>query len=80
MTTSNRFKNFTNTRAAREIEDNWILQVALWILFLGLLFGLITIALINIKPYAMMLSGVGSQTAWVFETPLIGSNSKFRTS
>ena len=72
MTTSNRFKNFTNTRAAREIEDNWILQVALWILFLGLLFGLITIALINIKPYAMMLSGVGSQTAWVFEAPLIG--------
>ena len=48
MTTSNRFKNFTNTRAAREIEDNWVLQVALWILFLGLLFGLITIALINI--------------------------------
>jgi hypothetical protein len=35
MTTSNRFKNFTNSRAARELEDNWILQVALWILFLG---------------------------------------------
>ncbi len=68
MTTFNRFK----TSAAREVEDNWILQVTLWILFLGLLFGLITIALINIKPYAMMLSGVGSQTAWVFDVPLIG--------
>jgi hypothetical protein len=72
MTTSNRFKNFTNSRAAREVEDNWILQVTLWILFLGLLTGLITIALINIKPYAMLLASAGGQASWVFEIPLLG--------
>ncbi len=72
MTTSNRFKTFTNSRAAREVEDSWILKSALWILFLGLLTGLITIAIINIKPYAMMLASVGGQTAWVFDFPLIG--------
>jgi hypothetical protein len=72
MTTSNRFKTFTNSRAAREVEDNWILQVTLWILFLGLLTGLITIALINIKPYAMLLASAGGQASWVFEIPLLG--------
>lgn len=72
MTTSNRFKNFANTRTARDLEDNWILQVTLWILFLGLLTGLITIALINIKPYAMLLASAGGQASWVFTIPLIG--------
>ena len=69
MTAFNRFKN---SRAAREIEDNWIMQVLLWVLFIGLLTGLFTIALINIKPYAMLLSSAGMNTKWVFELPLIG--------
>ena len=69
MTAFNRFKN---SRAAREIEDNWIMQVLLWVLFIGLLTGLFTIALINIKPYAMLLSSAGVNTKWVFELPLIG--------
>ncbi len=73
MTTSSRFRAFTNSRAAREVEDSWILKATLWILFLGLLFGLITIATINIKPYAMMLAGVGNQTSWVLEIPFLGS-------
>ena len=70
MTVFNRFKN---TRAAREVEDSWILQAILWVLFVGLLYGLLTIALINIKPYAMLLSSAGTQTRWVFEIPLVGS-------
>lgn len=69
MTTFNRFRN---SRAAREVEDSWILQAVLWILFIGLLTGLLTIALINIKPYAMLLSSAGIQTKWVFEIPVVG--------
>ena len=69
MTTFNRFKK----NAAREVEDNWILKSAIWILFLGLLTGLFTIALINIKPYAMLLASAGGQASWVFEIPILGS-------
>ena len=72
MTTFNRFKNLRNTRAVRDVEDNWILKSVLWILFLGLLTGLITIAIINIKPYALLIASVSTQTAWVFAIPLLG--------
>jgi hypothetical protein len=72
MTTFNRFKNFRNSRMVRDVEDNWILKSTLWILFLGLLTGLITIAIINIKPYALLLASVSTQTAWVFAIPLLG--------
>ena len=72
MSTFNRFKNLRNTRIVRDVEDNWILKSVLWILFLGLLTGLITIAIINIKPYAILLASVGTQTAWVFAIPLLG--------
>ena len=44
MTVFNRFKT---SRAAREMEDSWILQAIIWVLFIGLLTGLLTIALIN---------------------------------
>jgi hypothetical protein len=72
MTTFSRFKNFRNSRMVRDVEDNWILKSTLWILFLGLLTGLITIAIINIKPYALLLASVSTQTAWVFAIPLLG--------
>ena len=69
MTVFNRFKN---TRAARDVEDNWILQLLIWVLFIGLLTGLFTIALINIKPYAMLLSSAGVNASWVFNFPFFG--------
>lgn len=69
MTAFNRFKN---SRAARDVEDSWILQALIWVLFLGLLFGLFTIALINIKPYAMLLSSAGGNASWVLDIPLLG--------
>lgn len=69
MTAFNRFKN---SRAARDVEDSWILQTLIWVLFLGLLFGLFTIALINIKPYAMLLSSAGGNVSWVLSIPLLG--------
>jgi hypothetical protein len=72
MTTFNRFKSKT-VRAAREMEDNWVLKSAIWVLFLGLLTGLFTIALINIKPYAMLLASAGGQASWVFEIPILGT-------
>jgi hypothetical protein len=70
MTVFNRFKN---SRAAREVEDSWLLQSLIWILFLGLIYGLFTIALINIKPYADLLAGVGGQTKWVYNIPILGT-------
>ena len=56
MSTFNRFKNLRNTRFVRDAADNRIIKSVLWILFLSLLTGLITIAIINIKPYAMLLA------------------------
>jgi hypothetical protein len=72
MTTSKRFRAFTTT-ASHQVEDNWILKTVLWVLFLGLLTGLLTIALINIKPYALLLASAGVQAAWVFEIPILGT-------
>ena len=72
MSTFDRFKNLRNTRFVRDAADNRMIKSVLWILFLGLLTGLITIAIINIKPYAILLASVGSQTAWVLGIPLLG--------
>ena len=72
MSTFNRFKNLRNTRFVRDAADNRMIKSVLWILFLGLLTGLITIVIINIKPYAILLASVGSQTSWVLGIPLLG--------
>lgn len=53
-------------------EDNWIIQSLLWLLFIGLFAGLLTIALINLKPYTLLMSGVSGQINWVLNLPLIG--------
>jgi hypothetical protein len=66
--TTNRFQNVVTTYE----DSNWIIQTLLWILFIGLFTGLITIALINLKPYTLLMAGVAGQTAWVLELPILG--------
>lgn len=51
-------------------EDNWIIQSLIWLLFIGLMTGLITVALINLKPYTLLMVGV--DVNWVQELPWIG--------
>lgn len=53
-------------------EDNWMIQSMLWLLFIGLMTGLITIALVNLKPYTLLMAGFAPQAAWVLELPLLG--------
>ena len=63
----------TYFRKTQELyEDNLIIQTLLWMLFIGLFTGLITIALVNLKPYTLLMGGLSTQTRWVFELPLFG--------
>ena len=63
----------TFTRKTQELyEDNLIIQILLWMLFIGLFAGLITIALVNLKPYTLLMSGLSIQTSWVFGLPILG--------
>lgn len=71
MTMTNFVHKFSKTRLGREIEESWILQIGAWVLFLGLFYGLLTIALINMKPYVDLLAGVG-ETQWVYSIPIAG--------
>jgi hypothetical protein len=66
--TTNRYRNY---QTAYE-DSNWIIQSLLWLLFIGLFTGLITIALINLKPYTLLMAGVAPQTEWILQLPLIG--------
>ena len=70
MTTS-KYRRYTAS-VQDAYEDNPIIKVLLWALFIGLFTGLITIALINLKPYTLLMAGVGAQTSWVLNLPLIG--------
>jgi hypothetical protein len=66
------FNKANRTRATEAYEDSNLLQIVAWLLFIGLLVALITIAIINIKPYTIILSSVGSNAKWVFDLPLLG--------
>lgn len=70
MTTS---KRFNRTRITEAYEDSKALQIIAWVLFIGLLVALITISIINIKPYTITISSVSSNAKWVFDLPLIGA-------
>jgi hypothetical protein len=66
------FKKFNKTRVTEAYEDSGLMQVIAWVLFVGLLAALITIAIINIKPYTIILSSVSANASWIFGIPLIG--------
>ena len=66
------FNQKNKTRATEAYEDSRVIQILAWVLFVGLLAGLITIAIINIKPYTIVISSVSANVAWIFGIPLIG--------
>ena len=73
MTTSRRRQYSRYTASVQDAyDDNPIIKVMLWMLFMGLFTGLITIALINLKPYTLLMAGVGVNTSWVLDLPLLG--------
>lgn len=53
------------------IEDNWLLKVTAWVFFMGSAIGLITVSIINLKPYVQFLGGM--PTDWTFQIPVIGA-------
>jgi hypothetical protein len=67
------FNKANKTRATEAYEDSWFIKSIAWLLFMGLLTALITIAIINIKPYTLILSSVSANASWIFGIPLIGS-------
>ena len=69
--TTNKYRRYTAS-VQDAYDDNPIIKVLLWALFIGLFTGLITIALINLKPYTLLMAGVGVNTSWVFDLPLLG--------
>ena len=70
MTTS-KYRRYTAS-VQDAYDENPIIKVMIWMLFIGLFTGLITIALINLKPYTLLMAGVGAQTSWVLDLPLLG--------
>jgi hypothetical protein len=69
MTTSTSSRRW---RVSEQLEDSPLLTAIVGILFLGLATGLITVALINLKPYTLLMGGIGAQTGWVAEIPWLG--------
>lgn len=63
---------FNKSRAVEAYEDSRFIQVTSWALFIGLFAALITVALINIKPYTVIMAGVTANAAWIHGLPLIG--------
>lgn len=66
------FKKSNKTRATEAYEDSRIMQIIAWVLFVGLFAALITIAIVNIKPYTIILSSVSANVSWIFGIPIIG--------
>lgn len=61
-------------QARKVYEDNWIMQILIWFLFIGLMTGLITVSIINLKPYTLLMAGV--DTGWLKEIPLFSNLTK----
>ena len=67
-----RAKDFT-AQTARYLDDNVFIKVLAWLLFAGLMAGLVTVAIINLKPYTVLMAGAGNQVSWVFAIPWLGA-------
>ena len=63
---------FNKTNAVEAYEDSRIIQVISWILFTALFAALITIAIVNIKPYTVVAASVTANSTWIYSLPLIG--------
>ena len=72
MTKANRF-NQARTRAVERYQDSSrLMQSVPWLLFIGLFAALITVAIINLKPYTIIMASVTSQATWLHDIPVIG--------
>ncbi len=67
------FNKASRKRVTEAYEDSWLLKGVSWALFIGLLAGLITVAIINIKPYTIIMSSVSANANWIFRIPLLGT-------
>lgn len=64
---------FTKSRAVAAYEDSRFIQVTSWALFIGLVAALITVAIINIKPYTLVMASATANASWIHGIPLIGN-------
>ncbi len=63
---------FNKKRAIEAYEDSRFIQFTSWMLFIGLFAALITIAIVNIKPYTIVGASVAGSSEWLYGIPLIG--------
>ena len=63
---------FNKANAVEAYEDSRLIQVVSWILFTALFAALITIAIVNIKPYTVVAASVTANSTWIYGIPLIG--------
>lgn len=60
-------------RTSEVLDDNPILRAIVVVLFLGLLTGLVAVVLINLRPYTLLMNGIGEQAGWVAAIPWLGA-------
>ena len=63
---------FNKSSAVKAYEDSAFVKVTSWMLFIGLFAALITIAIINIKPYTLVMASATANASWIHGIPLIG--------
>jgi hypothetical protein len=71
MTTTTSRKRW-RMQVSEQLEDSPILKAIVIILFLGLATGLIVVALINLRPYTLLMNGLGEHAGWVTSIPWLG--------
>lgn len=63
---------FNKSRAVDAYQDSSFIRITSWMLFIGLFAALITVAIINIKPYTLLMAGITVNASWIHGIPLIG--------
>lgn len=63
---------FNRANAVEAYEDSRFIQAISWILFTALFAALITIAIVNIKPYTVVAASVTANSTWIYGIPLLG--------
>ncbi len=64
---------FNKSRAVDAYQDSSFIRITSWMLFIGLFAALITVAIINIKPYTLVMAGATANASWIHGIPLIGA-------
>ena len=64
---------FNKDRAVDAYQDSSFIRITSWMLFIGLFAALITVAIVNIKPYTLVMASATANASWIHEIPLIGT-------